>query len=129
MSPFSYFDSELWEGRAFNCYDRHFDRTLTACFRNRNSARFPHQLPQISSRWKRMLILQPPIKTMDVTLRCYPPHTYTGLVEPSLGKATSETGLTLGDLCEWTEKISLEHECDWPNHHYEVKFKGETDNL
>ncbi|KAK3696626.1 hypothetical protein LTR37_017879 [Vermiconidia calcicola] len=131
MAPFSYLDSQSWNRRGFFCYESHFRRALIARFLLKmDDHRLPYRLPQIGTRWKRMLILQPPIKTMGVTMPCCGPRTINApRARSSLGKVTSETGLTLGDLYEWTENMFLEHECNMPTGHHEVEFKGRIKNL
>lgn len=77
---------------------------ITANFTNDNGG-----LPRIGTRWRRMLVVQPPIREMSATVSCCEsvrPRTWPR-IEPRT--ITSVSGINIGDLFDAAQELMLEH--------------------
>lgn len=68
-------------------------------------------LPTIGTRWKRMLIVTPPIYSLSVHCECFGQfYMAPGMLNyPKVYTITSETGITVGDCYEAAERVLREH--------------------
>jgi hypothetical protein len=93
------------------CYVRAFSyqNVQTSTIMEAGFSVHAHQLPRIGSRWRSMLICQPPLHSMTVVTNCCAKSNYVGEIEGEVGTITSDTGLTIGDLYDHTLALGKEH--------------------